>query len=297
MSKKWIILLSISLIGLLLFYYFFPFRSVVFVSENRNTNFSLIEGSNMQFYSNMRFPYSNISYRMSDCNLKKQNSMELAFSILRNLTVLDFYPVDEGEDIFITCDEKLRYDGDYFIAGEGGPTTIINATHFNVILNGKILLIEDSDCPNPNIALHELLHVFGFKHSENPNNIMYNVTRCEQIISDDIVSLLNDLYSIPSYPDLILKDVSVLKKGSFIDINVSVMNYGLKDSKDFVVGVYSEGSLIKKLDFEAIEIGSGRATFVKNVFTIKPIDEAEVVIETEFPEIDEENKIKLEIKD
>ena len=297
MSKKWVILLSILLIGLLFFYYFIPLKRVVFAPEEMNSNFSLVKKSDMQFYPNMRFPYSNISYRMSDCNLKKQNDMELAFSILGNLTLLDFYSVEENEDIFVTCDEKLRYDGDYFIAGEGGPTEIINATNFNVIFQGEILLIEDSDCPNPNIALHELLHVFGFKHSENPNNIMYNITRCEQTISEDIISLLNDLYSVPNYPDLVLKDVSVLKKGSFLDINVSVMNYGLKDSGDFVVGVYSEDSLIKELNFEAIEIGSGRATFVKNIFTMKPIDEIEIVIETDFPEIDEENKIKLEIKD
>lgn len=297
MSKIWVIALAVLLTGLLLFYYFFPFRSVYFTVGERNSNFSLVEKQDMQFYPNMRFPSPNISYKISDCTLKKMNDAEFAFSIFENKTSLDFYPIEEGEDIFITCDEKLRYDGDYFVAGEGGPTEIINASNFNVILHGEVLLIEDSDCPNPNIAMHELLHVLGFKHSDNPMNIMYNITRCEQTISDDIILLLNELYAIPSYPDLVLKDVFISKKGSFLDINVSVMNYGLKNSEDFVVGIYSEGSLIKKLNFEGVDIGSGRAIFVKNVFTLQKLNEVEVVIETEFPEIDEKNKIKLEISD
>jgi hypothetical protein len=50
------------------------------------------------------------------------------------------------------------------------------------------------------------------------------------------------------------------------------------------------------MEIEPIEIGNG-IIFVQNIFTIKQIDELDVLIESNFDEIDKENnKIKLEIK-
>ena len=54
-----------------------------------------------------------------------------------------------------------------FIAGEGGPTNITVSGKYNVITHGSILLIRESRCSIPTIAIHELLHVLGFKHSNN----------------------------------------------------------------------------------------------------------------------------------
>jgi hypothetical protein len=252
----------------------------------------------MQFYSNLRFADTDISYQISDCTIKKQNDMEYAFSIIENLTLLNFYSVDSDEDILVTCDEKVQpSEGGLFIAGEGGPTTIISAGNFNVILDGKILLIKNSDCAKPNVAIHELIHVLGFEHSTNEENIMYNITNCNQVIGDDVISLINELYSVPSYSDLTFENVSASKEGTFVDINFTVLNYGLKDSENFVVKIYSGDSILKEMEIEPIEIGQGRIISVKNIFTIKQIDELDVLIESDFDEIDEENnKIKLEIK-
>jgi len=295
---KWrIILSSIFLIGLISIVYFFPSGRIDFVPSSGNTNFSITNNSQMQFYSNLRFADTNISYKISNCTLKKQNDMESAFKIIENITPLNFYPDLEGE-IFITCDEKIKpSEGGLFIAGEGGPTKIIGAGNFNIILEGKILLIKKSDCANPNVAIHELLHVLGFEHSSNPENVMYNITDCNQVIGDDVISLLNELYLIPSYPDLVLEDVSASKHGTFVDVNFSIMNYGLKDSENFMIQVYSSDSLLKEMEIEPIEIGKGRIISVKNIFTIKQIDEIDVVIDSTFEEINKENnKIKLEIK-
>jgi len=295
--KGVLIFTSVILIILLLVFYFLPSGKIDFVMSG-NTNFSSIEGSQMQFYSNLRFAEADISYKISDCTIKKQNDMEYAFSIIENVTSLNFYSVGSNENIFVTCDEKVKpSESGLFIAGEGGPTTIISAGNFNVILDGKILLIKNSDCAKPNVAIHELLHVLGFEHSENSENIMYNITNCNQVIGEDVISLLNDLYSVPSYPDLIFENVSASKEGAFFDINFTVLNYGLKDSENFLVKIYSRDSILKEMEIEPIEIGKGRIISVQNIFTIKQIDELDVVIESDFDEIDEKNnKIKLEIK-
>jgi hypothetical protein len=174
---------------------------------------------------------------------------------------------------------------------------IIVSGNFNVITEGKILLLKNSNCANPNVAIHELLHVLGFEHSENQGNIMYNITSCNQVISDDIISLINELYSIPSYPDLIFENVSAIKHGTFIDINFTIMNYGLKDSEEFKIKIYSGDSLLKETNIDIVEIGRGRTISIQNIFAIKPINEIDVVIDSTFEEISKENnKIKLEIK-
>ena len=80
----------------------------------------------------------------------------------------------------------MEQDDDLFIAGEGGPTSITNTSLYNVILKGKILLYKKSECEEPIVELHELLHVFGFDHSQDPNNIMFNLSSCNQEISQDI---------------------------------------------------------------------------------------------------------------
>ena len=192
MGVKAFNVLLIAVIILLLFsiYLFIPFNTTDFTSSSSsNSNFSLNNSLNnsLQFYPNMRFPTTEISYRIEDCPLQRSNDMEWAFRIIENETPLNFYPVKSGEEIIITCQDRKEAEGNLFIAGEGGPTNITIAGEFNVIEAGKILLMQDSTCPKPNIAMHELLHVLGFDHSKNPKNIMYEISRCDQTIGEDMI--------------------------------------------------------------------------------------------------------------
>lgn len=281
---------------LLFFYWFVPFEKIEFTTTG-NSNFSVIQFSNMQFYPNMRFPDSRISYRISDCSLKKKNDMEYAFDIVENLTILDFYPAESNEEILITCEEKRRMENGLFIAGEGGPTNI-TVGYFAVILNGEILLIKQSDCPKPNVALHELFHVLGFDHSTNKENIMYNITKCDQVIGDDMIELINELYSYPSHPDLAFKNVSATMNGKFLDINMTITNLGLNDSEESKVLIYADDNFVKEIALEQIAIGYGRSIFIEHIWVPKiNIHEINLDIVYNFNEINKENnKIKLEIK-
>lgn len=283
---------------LLVFYWFIPLDSTEFLIKTRATNFSLDNNSDMQFYANMRFPEPRISYKIDDCTLQKQDDMERAFNILENLTILDFYSVSSNEEISVTCSSNNIIEEGMFIAGEGGPTNITQGDDFNVIFRGTILLIKDSKCTDPNVALHELFHVLGFNHSENSNNIMYYVSKCRQEISSDMIELINELYSIPSYADLSFEDVSATMSGKYLNTNFTIRNYGLKDTTSSQVKIYADGKNIKTVDLKSVNIGYGRSISLQNIFVTQlNVKELEFVIETNFPELDKENnKIILEIK-
>ena len=288
----------IIVFGLIGIYYFMPFSELEFTSNPLNYNFT-IDGntSNMQFYSNMRFEEKELSYKISDCNIKKQEEMRTAFEIMENLTVLSFYPVSDNEDITVTCDERAKFEGGMFIAGEGGPTQVVRAGLYNVISHGKILLLRTSDCERPNVAIHELLHVLGFVHSNNPNNVMYNYTSCKQTVGDDIPNLINELYSIPNYPDLVFENASARMNGRYLDLEMTVKNFGLEESKPTLIKINMKDDTLKEIELEGLGIGNGKIISVSNVFVGKlNIEDIELVIDYSEKELDKENnKIILEI--
>lgn len=282
----------IILICLLVVYFFIPLNTIELSSlRNSNSNFTLNESyENMQFYNNMRFPSTNISYRISECSLDKRSNMEEAFLILENLTILDFYPVPEKEEILVNCDDRVKFDGDFFIAGEGGPTNITVAGEYNIITSGRILLLRESQCSKPNIAIHELLHVLGFDHSQNPDNIMYEISKCNQEIGEDTINFINTIYSIPSRPDLVIDDVSGFMSGKYLNTNLTIRNQGIVDSLGGKVVIYADDKEIKQIPFDSLEVGYGTRLSLSNIWINKiSINEIKFFIETDFEEINKLN--------
>ena len=289
---------------MLVFYWFFPFNTIEFYSDigtSNNFNFSLSssETKEMQFYENMRYLNSEISYRIFDCPLYKKNEIQKAFDTLSNLTTLNFYPVLYNEEISATCENRAKAKrGPIFIAGEGGPINITNTQNFNVIFHGEITLIKESKCENPNIGLHEILHALGFDHSSNPNNIMYNVSKCSQTIGDDIINKIDELYSVKSYPDLAFENVSAIMHGKYLDTNMSIRNHGLKKSENAKILIYADEKLIKEVELNPLEIGYGLTISLRNILVLKlNVNELNFLIESSFNELNKNNnQIKLEIK-
>lgn len=268
------IMLMIVAIGLLIVYWFFPFsnfedakiQSTIDTNNfTENSDFYENGSGTLQFYPNLRYKDKEISYRIdSSCTLEKKDAMLRAMDIIENRTILDFYSFEEGvnefdeEEIHISCEDKDIEKGGLFVAGEGGPVKIVKSGKYNVINKGSILLIRDSKCARPNIALHELFHALGFDHSENPKNIMYTESKCYQEIGDEIPKEINELYSVQSLPDLAFQDVSSSTHGRYLDFNISVRNIGLDESdKDAKVIVYVNNDTVKEISLDSMDPGEG----------------------------------------
>jgi len=228
------------------------------------------ESSALLFYPNIRFQDPEISYYVDEsCSEKRQEKMLQAFTILqKRVSVLSFYPDSKQEaDILITCSqEETQIKQDYFIAGEGGPTKIINTSLYHVILNGKILLYRESTCKEfPVVEVHELLHVFGFDHSNDPRNIMYNFSSCDQDIGLEIIETLNSLYSQKPLPDLYIEDIEATKKGRYLDFNIRVRNQGLINVENATLSLFSEDKEIDKFYLDEIGFGAGKIFSAWNI--------------------------------
>lgn len=297
--KSLIVILFVLLsITLLVFYWFSPFTKLEFMSSDGNSNFSIGNSEQMQFYPNMRFPDNEITYKIYDCPLKRQNDMQEAFNIISEKTILSFNVVEDNEEVSVYCDDSVRNEGGLFIAGEGGPVNITQTNKFNVIFTGKILLIKDSNCHNPNIAIHEFLHVLGFQHSDNKKNIMYPISNCDQVIGDDTINLINELYKTKTLPDLSLENVSASINGRYLDVDVTVRNNGLKKSGDSKLIISSKNKTIKSVDVSELDIGVGVGINLKNIFVSNVnIENLHFVIEHSPEEISKlDNSLVLELK-
>lgn len=287
---------------LMTFYYLAPYNDLEFSLGSQNSNFSAgpsgLIANNMQFYQNMRYPSKEISFNIAEkCSIKKNLDARDAIEILGNKTSLSFYPDPFNSNINITCDETTRFENGVFVAGEGGPTRIVKSGNFNVITEGMVLLIRDSKCSTPNVAIHEILHALGFTHSENPGNIMYNFTSCDQEIGEDTIELIDNLYSIESLPDLVFEELEASLEGRYLDIAVSVRNIGLADSESSLILVKGNGKLIKEIKLKGLDLGAGVAVEINNLF-VKSIslDSVSFEIVTEFDELDKENNlVELEV--
>jgi len=283
-------LVVVLILAMLALYWYFPSDPKEFRFNGEN-NFSLNNESQMQFYPNMRFPVSNLSYSIDDkCSLSKRNDMIKGFEYIDNLTLIDFYESDGNVNVLITCDDKVKIENGMFIAGEGGPVNATIGKKFSVITQGHILLLRDSNCERPNIAIHELLHVLGFDHSDNPNNIMYPVSKCKQVISEDMLLKINELYAIPSLPDIAFENVNATIIGRFMNVEIILQNEGLASSGDFIIGIYANDKRIDEVEVSNIEIGGGKIITATNILVPQiKVNQLVFSIEEIGPELDEKN--------
>ncbi len=255
------------------------------------------------FYPNMRFNHDEISYFIEpSCDIEREKRIRESFSILKDKTGrLSFYSTfKEQADILVGCSEDyLEPEENLFIAGEGGPTKIINTGMYYVIKKGKVLLYQESTCDFPVVEIHELLHVFGFDHSNDPKNIMYNFSSCDQEITQDILETIGSLYSTEALPDLYIFEVNATKKGRYLDFEIEVRNRGILDAENVSLSISSENEEAGVFSLGAIEFGAGKKLWAKNIkLPSRSTEKVDFIVDVkdEIKEIYENNnKIELSL--
>ncbi len=266
-------------------------------SYTTNPNFNIgNETYPMQFYKNMRYPSSNITYKIHEgCSLEKKNHIDWAMNILENRTSLKFFNVQKNEEIDITCNNRNKIvNNSFFIAGEGGATKIIKSGQFNIILHGEVLLIRPSKCDKPLVTLHELLHSLGFKHSKNKNNVMFPYSDCNQILGENIPSLLNKLYLIKSEPDLEIEKASSTIHQRYLNANISIKNIGLINSPKSTLEIFADNSPIKNVTLQEIRPGTELNLKLKNYWVNeKNIENIKFYINSNFKELNKNNNLLI----
>jgi len=249
--------------------------------ENYSTNSS---SQIVQFYPYMRYPDRVISYRIeSACSSEKFNNARRAFEILSEKTILRFNEAAENPEIRVLCSDVApeATEKGHFIAGEGGPSEIINTTNFAVILSGKISLYRENKCDEPKVAIHEVLHALGFDHYNNKASILYPITNCEQQIDAGIIDIINKLYAVDSLPDLVIDSVEASREGRYLSFDINISNAGLTNSKSAELSLFFENEKITNFTLGDLEIGEKKMLGVENVKLPSRADNIIFVVESE----------------
>jgi len=310
-SKILLNLIFLILVGILLGSLYFLYTNIPGEPQVLDVDVGRISESKprlsevRQFYTNMKFNHNDISYAfLPNCGSAEKARMKEAFQeVSLRITKISFREVSSQGDITISCTEKSEnIQEDFFVAGEGGAKEIIPTGRYNIINQGIIYLYDNPKkrtvkCDYPNIEVHELMHVFGFDHSENKDSLMYPVLdTCDQTLDESIAKDLNELYSHKNAADLYFENVYVVKKGRYLDFNVTIKNSGAVNSDYTELHVLDNGEIIESYDIEPIKYGGGLFLQINNLrlerrnpSSIQFVIDMETVVD----EIDEDNNVAI----
>ena len=303
LSRVFNFFLIVIILSLILTIAYFLYLNIPREPKNLNVEINSFKETELlnlevkQFYSNMKFNHNEISYTIEDsCEENKKQKMMLAFEeLVKKVDLISFYPVAENPDIEIACSKNSGIteaeQEKHFIAGEGGARKIIKTGRFNIVTEGVILLYDSGlktiDCEYPNVELHELMHVFGFDHVNDKRSLMYPyIESCDQVLDLNIVEQIKELYSQENLADLYFENLTAVKKGRYIDFNVTVRNSGSIDSENVVLSILDNEEIVEESDLGALKFGSGISLQTQNLKLIHLNPEKISFI------IDKENKIK-----
>jgi hypothetical protein len=125
-----------------------------------------------------------------------------------------------------------------------------------------------------------------------------HLTSCDQKLDDSIINELKTLYSEENLPELSFEESAAIKKGIYLDFNITIKNSGAVgvDTKNIDLDVYEDDKLTKRfnllndLDFSGtngnLSYGASVSAQINNL-KLREMDPNKI----EFI-IDKDNKIK-----
>lgn len=262
------------------------------IPKNVNASSSLA-----MFESNMRFNHNTLTFFInSACEKNKITRMYQAFSIVTEQTeIILFKPAkDEASaDILIGCtQDAYQFEKNVFASGEGGPTEYYSLDFYPLILKGKILLYNEDSCDYPITELHELFHVLGFDHINNPNLIMYPYVGCKETVNPELIAKLKELYSIEPLAELYFSNISASKTGSYLNFRVQINNDGLIAAENFYLKLYVDNAEIDSFDFKLVPVGTSNMFYITNEkLPSSAVNRIKLVIEYSGKEYNKANNV------
>ncbi|MFH0710989.1 MAG: matrixin family metalloprotease [Candidatus Aenigmatarchaeota archaeon] len=305
-----IVVIFFVLLSVYFYYYLKQSRTVVPIINEFNSNFTATATSTAPpiTYTTTPLLFPNIRWAMmplsvytviSNCSSVQVSDVSEALQIWEEKTsgLISFTTVNsDNADVVVDCSKNKTStrEGRQIISkvGEGGPSSIYDTGLFNLTTRGKIILFTSgTDCKMPIIALHEMGHVLGLDHSENPSSIMYEFEECDQAITPEIVSTLQSLYSYPSNPDLYFENATAIQSNFYLSVNFTVKNEGLIPSDSTTVSVLVNGNQVKSIDLSSIKPAQGYFYSLGNILVTNEVTDLKLVIDpmNQLDELDKSN--------
>lgn len=175
-----------------------------------------IEEGILQFYKNMRYKYNVISWEITSSKCSSNQGKDILYVFNRLSAETDGVVTFEQKtwtpfskaDISVNCEQRPQ-NGEEFDLGdlklyglaELGEIKLVNG--YAIIESSSVNVYIPSatftygKCPE-NVALHEILHALGFRHTNNPESVLYpQAIKCKEdpIIDSEIIEEIKRLYS------------------------------------------------------------------------------------------------------
>ena len=168
--------------------------------------------------------------------------------------IVRFREVADASQAKVVVHWAKELEGDHTL-GLGGPT-VVDTGRYNVTVNGEVTMASmDTFCLNTVVALHELGHVLGFDHPDDPASFLYKTADCDQGFTPQVTEALRELYQDPAKAELELAGANVSASGRFLLANLTVLNSGLVESAETGVELGAE-KRIALVELPALEPGT-----------------------------------------
>ena len=225
---------------------------------------------------------------VTSCSAEEAQEVTTAEKIWKEKTNGIIYFIDStsnNSDVIVSClkDSSSIREGRRIIrkVGEGGPSSVYDTGLFNLSTKGKIFLFTSTvGCDRPIIAMHEIGHVLGLDHSENPDSVMYEYEECNQDITPEIVSALKSLYSFSAKPDLYFSDASASQKNYYLFLNMTIKNQGLLSSEKTTISINVNGKELKSFPLDSLKPGQGYFFTLSNLFVSNEVTDLKISIDS-----------------